>query len=90
MFVTEEEAAAIYARACRSWYGIKADSVVNSQIRALMARGDRKGVAAWRRVAGALKNQKAQQQGHRDPTLQEIESQSDARAVMHAQGGRVG
>jgi hypothetical protein len=55
IFVTEEEAAAIYARACRSWYGIKADSVVNSQIRALMARGDRKGVAAWRRVAGALK-----------------------------------
>ena len=59
-------------RACRSWYGIKADSVVNSQIRALMARGGRRGVAAWRRVAGALKNQKAQQQGHRDLALQKL------------------
>jgi hypothetical protein len=55
MFVTEEEAAAIYARACRSWYGVKAQSVVNSQIKALMAKGDRKGVAAWRQVASAIK-----------------------------------
>jgi len=54
MFVTAEEAAAMYARACRRWYGAKATSVVNSQIRALMAKGDRKGVAAWRRVAAAL------------------------------------
>jgi hypothetical protein len=57
MFVTEEEAAAIYARACRSWYGVKAQSVVNSQIKALMAKGDRKGVAAWRQVASAIKSE---------------------------------
>jgi hypothetical protein len=61
MFVTEEEAAAMYARACRSWYGAKASSVVNSQIRTLMAKGDRKGIAAWRRVANALKSQNGQE-----------------------------
>jgi hypothetical protein len=60
MFVTEEEAAAIYARACRSWYGVKAQSVVNSQIKALMAKGDRKGVAAWRQVASAIKSETSQ------------------------------
>jgi hypothetical protein len=60
MFVTEEEAAAIYARACRSWYGVKAQSVVNSQIKALMAKGDRKGVAAWRQVASAIKTEAPQ------------------------------
>ena len=44
MFVTEEEAAEIYAKACRSWYRDEAKSVVNSKIRALKARGDSKGV----------------------------------------------
>ena len=44
MFVTEEEAAAMYAWWCRSWYGVAAKSVVKSKIRTLMAKGDRKGV----------------------------------------------
>jgi hypothetical protein len=43
MFITEEEAAAIYAGACRSWYGINAQSVIHSQIKKLMVKGDRKG-----------------------------------------------
>jgi len=54
MFVTDEDAAAMYARACRSWYGVKAKSVVNSQIQKMIAKGDRTGVEAWQRVARAL------------------------------------
>jgi hypothetical protein len=42
------------ARACRSWYGTKAKSVVRAKIRALKAEGDDKGVEAWERVAEAL------------------------------------
>ena len=54
MFVTEEEAAAMYAGACRGWYGTKAKSVIRAKIRALKAKGDDKGVEAWERVARAL------------------------------------
>ena len=56
MHVTEQEAAAMYARACRSWYGIKANSVLNSQIKRLMAKADARGVKAWQQVAQALEN----------------------------------
>jgi hypothetical protein len=44
MFVSDEEAAAMYARWCRNWYGVNAKSVVKSKIRTLMAKGDRKGL----------------------------------------------
>ena len=44
----------MYARACRSWYGTKARSVVRAKIYALKAKGDDKGVEAWERVARAL------------------------------------
>lgn len=54
MFVTQEQAAEIYAKACRSWYGARASSVVHSQIKKLMAKGDGKGVKAWQQVARAL------------------------------------
>ena len=57
MFVTEEEAAEIYAEACRSWYRDEAKAVVNSKIRALKAKGDYKGVNAWTQVHHALENQ---------------------------------
>jgi hypothetical protein len=57
MFVTEEEAAEIYAKACRSWYRDEAKSVVNSKIRALKARGDNKGVRAWTQVHRSLERQ---------------------------------
>ena len=57
MFVTEEEAAAMYAWWCRSWNGVAAKSVVKSKIRTLMAKGDRKGVKAWQQVANALERQ---------------------------------
>jgi hypothetical protein len=54
MFVTEEEAAEIYAKACRSWYRDEAKAVVNSKIRALKAKGDNKGVNAWTQVRSSL------------------------------------
>jgi len=54
LFVTEEHAAEMYARACRSWYGAKAESVVGAKIKALKAKGDHEGIEAWRRVARAL------------------------------------
>jgi hypothetical protein len=46
LFASEEEAAEIYARVCRSWYGAKAKSVVDAKIRALQAKADYKGVEA--------------------------------------------
>ena len=60
MFVSDEEAAAMYARWCRNWYGVNAKSVVKSKIRTLMAKRDRKGVRAWQQVADALEHQAAE------------------------------
>jgi hypothetical protein len=57
LFVTDEEAAEIYARARRSWYGANAKSVVEAKIQALAVKGDHKGVEAWKRVARALARQ---------------------------------
>jgi hypothetical protein len=54
LFVSEEEAAEIYARVCRVWYGAKAQTVVDAKIRALRAKADYKGVEVWTRVARAL------------------------------------
>jgi len=51
----------MYARACRSWYGVSANSVVHSQIKKLMAKGDGKGVKAWQLVARALGSLKIEQ-----------------------------
>jgi hypothetical protein len=48
VFVTEEEAAAMYARRC--WYGTKAKLIMRAKIRALKAKADDKGVEAWERV----------------------------------------
>ena len=56
MFVTEEEAAEIYAKACRSWYRDEAEAVVNSKIRTLKAKGDQKGVRAWTQVRRSLEH----------------------------------
>jgi hypothetical protein len=54
MFVTDEQAANIHARACRRWYGPRAKSVAKSKVRALRAKGDAKGVRAWHQVVIAL------------------------------------
>jgi hypothetical protein len=53
--VTEREAAAMYARACLSWYGHhRAKSVAHSMVRKLSKQGDLKGVKAWRLVSEEL------------------------------------
>jgi hypothetical protein len=55
MLVTEKEAAAMYAKMCRSRYGTKAEAVVQAKIRKLRAKKDRKGVKSWLAVASALR-----------------------------------
>jgi len=57
MFITKKEAADMYARACRRWYGDKAKSVVSSKIGALQAKGDHEGVNAWTQVHRSLETQ---------------------------------
>ena len=54
MRVENSDAAAMYARACRAWYGKRALRVVNDQIRQLQQRGDQKGVVIWGEVAAQL------------------------------------
>ena len=69
MFVTEDEAAAMYARASRSWYGPKARSVAKSKVCSLRAKGDDKGVVAWQKVVDALEREhKARVSRSRRPT----------------------
>jgi hypothetical protein len=50
MWVSERDAAAIYARAATRWYGARARSVALSTIQKLSRKGDLKGVEAWRLV----------------------------------------
>ena len=54
MKITHDEAAEMYARACRAWYGPRADGIVHKKIKQLERKGDRSGVAAWTAVAHQL------------------------------------
>jgi hypothetical protein len=54
MYVSDEDAAVIYARACRAWYGKRAAGVVKKRIEELRRAGDIKGVVAWSQVADKL------------------------------------
>jgi hypothetical protein len=56
MNVSPDDAAAIYARACRAWYGGRAPRIVNvnKRIEELRRAGDLEGVEAWRLVAEKL------------------------------------
>jgi hypothetical protein len=54
MRVTEREAASIYARACKAWYGRRAQRVVKDEIRRLKAANDESGVRMWSLVAEQL------------------------------------
>jgi hypothetical protein len=67
--VTEREAAAMYARACLSWYGChRAKSVAQSMARKLSKAGDLKGVKAWRLVLEELvRLEREQRIVQRDP-----------------------
>jgi hypothetical protein len=50
MWVSERDAAAIYAKAATSWYGTRARSVAFSTIQKLNRKGDLRGVEVWRLV----------------------------------------
>src|SRR5262245_61540877 len=54
MRVTSEDAAIMYARACRAWYGRRAPRIVKRRIEEFRRAGDRDGVSAWLQVADQL------------------------------------
>jgi hypothetical protein len=54
MYASLDDAAAIYARACRAWYGKRAPRIVKKRIEELKRAGDAKGVEAWTEVANKL------------------------------------
>ena len=54
MQVTELEAASMYARACRAWYGWRAQKVVKGEIKRLKAANDGSGVRMWTLVGEQL------------------------------------
>jgi hypothetical protein len=54
MDISKEEAAMMYARACRAWYGARAQGIVRKKIKQLERQGDFDGVHAWTAVARQL------------------------------------
>jgi hypothetical protein len=62
MHVTPSEAAKIYAKACKAWYGPRARRVVLSRIQEMRTRGDQSGVKAWEQVAAELDSEKSTQE----------------------------
>lgn len=65
MYVTQREAAQIYAKACRAWYGPRARRVVLKTIQQMRTRGDQSGVKAWEQVAAELDAEKPTQERSR-------------------------
>jgi hypothetical protein len=57
MHIGIDEAAKIYAKACRAWYGPRAQTVVRRKVDEMHARGDESGVQAWRLVAEELEHE---------------------------------
>jgi hypothetical protein len=60
MRVTDQQAALMYARACRAWYGRRAPKVVKDTINRLRAEDDESGVRMWTLIAEALPDLRAQ------------------------------
>jgi hypothetical protein len=54
MRFTSEDAAIMYARACRAWYEPRAPRIVKRRIEELQRAGDHVGVIAWSQVAHQL------------------------------------
>jgi hypothetical protein len=52
--VTERDAASMYARACRAWYGRRAPRGIKGTIKQLRAKNDISGVRMWTLVAEQL------------------------------------
>jgi hypothetical protein len=55
MQVNPVEAAKIYAKACKAWYGPRAHRVVLKRVQEMRTLGDRSGIEAWEQVAAELK-----------------------------------
>jgi len=58
MYCSADDAASIYARACRAWYGKRARRVIEQQVQRLQRRGDERGVHAWSLVSKKLSETK--------------------------------
>jgi hypothetical protein len=58
MEFTSEDAAVMYARACRAWYGRRAPRIVKDKIEELRRAGDDSGIIAWSQVLTSLNNYK--------------------------------
>jgi hypothetical protein len=54
MDIAERDAASMYARACRAWYGRRAERVVKDTIKQLRTADDQAGVRMWTLVAEQL------------------------------------
>jgi hypothetical protein len=54
MYVSSEDAAVMYARACRAWYGPRAALIVKRRIEELQRAGDLDGVRIWTQIADQL------------------------------------
>ena len=52
--ITEDDAAFMYARACRAWYGRRAPKVAKRTIKQLEQARDESGVRIWSRIADHL------------------------------------
>jgi hypothetical protein len=63
MEFTSDDAAVMYARACRAWYGPRAHRVVKKKIKELTRTGDHGGVKAWSQVADQLAKLQATERG---------------------------
>jgi hypothetical protein len=50
MPINKDQAAEMYARACRAWYGLRAKKIVRNKIKELQQKGDVDGVRAWSEV----------------------------------------
>ena len=68
MQVTIEDAAVMYARACRAWYGPRAARIVKGKIEELRRAGDEDGVKAWSQVADQLSRPHARNTRHAKPS----------------------
>ncbi len=69
MYLSEDDAATVYARACQSWYGKRASRIVKDQIAHLKRLGDAKGVQAWSRVSEKLSRIKRPRKASEDGKL---------------------
>jgi hypothetical protein len=65
--VNIDEAVAIYARACRAWYGGRAEQVARRELQKQRRKGDISGIATWEKLVGVLAKSSGQPRSQRHP-----------------------